>query len=401
MVGSYLCRTLLEQTMNEGTNNEYSSLESGLEEPLSDTTVRPLSSMMRQSSVNQRQYHIQSSYILLVNAMSGIFPSYESRYKRNFLPLILWSLYPVSIIIYYVWLFQDVMVNDGPLFGNVDRTFRTLRVWSFIAVGILVPATLSYTQQAYSNAMGRVAENILLKEAKRHLSICASISIVYFLAIYLAYTFTKKTTELPSDIKWCYDHPWSLLFSVPNFISMFRLLIMRCVTLERLHCEANKSLMKLAQCNDARLFQQESIECNKDIVEGSKEYLQLPLAAAFTTCSIWFFALVTLMWRNNRVDFYVFQSLFILLAGSSLTCPLYPLAKIDLRSFYVREALCRNVQMPMAELSGVLATFESIAPRAMLFGFYVTRPRLVSLIILLASSVVPRYISLFVGGSGA
>ena len=122
----------------------------------------------------------------------------------------------------------------------------------------------------------------------------------------------------------------------------------------------------------------------------AKQYLQMPLGVSFTLGSVWFVLLVTVVWADAPVDIFVFQSLFILLSLCIVFVPLVSLTKIDFRSYLLHEEMCRNTKMKRDELNCLLSTYVAIKPRAYLFGFYLTRARVFSLMAAFVSSILPR-----------
>ena len=74
-----------------------------------------------------------------------------------------------------------------------------------------------------------------------------------------------------------------------------------------------------------------------------------------------------------------------------MVTPLWLLTRIE--KFYLwtlRELLHRNTVMPRTEYNSLLLQYDTIAPRASVFGIYITRGVVASIILAIFGSIAPK-----------
>ena len=74
-----------------------------------------------------------------------------------------------------------------------------------------------------------------------------------------------------------------------------------------------------------------------------------------------------------------------------MVTPLWLLTRIE--KFYLwtlRELLHRNTVMPRTDRTYLLSNYDTIAPRASIFGIYITRGRVASIILAIFGSIAPK-----------
>ena len=92
-----------------------------------------------------------------------------------------------------------------------------------------------------------------------------------------------------------------------------------------------------------------------------------------------------------------FTSVTVVAMIKSFACllaPLFILTRVE--KFYLwtlREVLHHNASMPRAEHSNLIAIYDTIAPRVSLFGFYLTRIRVMSITLALLGLFTPKVIA--------
>ena len=85
--------------------------------------------------------------------------------------------------------------------------------------------------------------------------------------------------------------------------------------------------------------------------------------------------------------------IFVVIFGTGVVTPLCLLMRID--KFYLwtlRELLHRNTTMPRTEQTNLLTKYDTIAPRASIFGIYITRGRVAPIAIAILSSIAPKIV---------
>ena len=107
---------------------------------------------------------------------------------------------------------------------------------------------------------------------RKHVLSTLVVSLVYVTCLIVARSnISNKNDFIPSDVMWVYQHPYTLIFSVPNFISMVHLVASRCTTLEALHKNTNDRLLQVAkESANANDLHEEIIACNAAVREASQ-----------------------------------------------------------------------------------------------------------------------------------
>ena len=83
--------------------------------------------------------------------------------------------------------------------------------------------------------------------------------------------------------------------------------------------------------------------------------------------------------------------IWVVIFGTAMVTPLWLLTRIE--KFYLwtlRELLHRNTVMPRTEQTNLLAKYDTIAPRASIFGIYITRGRIASITIAIFGPIAPK-----------
>ena len=97
----------------------------------------------------------------LVNMIGGVFPIVPDKASRNYWKLGLLSIYPFCILVYYFafTFFRFLQENTNFL--------QTCRALAFVFVGVLTPASLSYTRRAYNLALSHFNKKAMEKYGKK------------------------------------------------------------------------------------------------------------------------------------------------------------------------------------------------------------------------------------------
>ena len=88
---------------------------------------------------------------------------------------------------------------------------------------------------------------------------------------------------------------------------------------------------------------------------------------------------------------YSISIMWVVIFGTAMVTPLWLLTRVE--KFYLwtlRELLHRNTVMPRTEQTNLLAKYDTIAPRASIFGIYITRGRVASIILAIFGSIAPK-----------
>jgi len=129
------------------------------------------------------------------------------------------------------------------------------------------------------------------------------------------------------------------------------------------------------------------LEINKLVMKASVSYLQVPLSL--------FFGFGMLRLINKGIIFYknltVYNMVEVLRISIIIVSPLWVLTRVE--KFYLltlRDILHRNAVMPLTPQTNLLAKYDTIAPRASIFGIYITRGRVASIMVTLLGSILPK-----------
>merc|ERR1711991_178797 len=133
--------------------------------------------------------------------------------------------------------------------------------------------------------------------------------------------------------------------------------------------------------------QTKELEISKMIQEASMGYLQVPLSVVFAFGMLWLVTAGMLIYKNP----HYLDIILVIIFGTAIVTPLWLLTRIE--KFYLwtlRELLHRNTVMPRTEQTNLLAKYDTIAPRASIFGIYITRGRVASIILAIFGSIAPK-----------
>ena len=140
-------------------------------------------------------------------------------------------------------------------------------------------------------------------------------------------------------------------------------------------------------------LQTKVLEISKMIQEASVGYLQVPLSLLFVSGMTQVVDSGIRTYKQQYKNKYLFliDIISIVFFGAAMVTPLWLLTRIE--KFYLwtlRELLHRNTVMPRTDRTYLLSNYDTIAARASIFGIYITRGRVASIIIAIFGSIAPK-----------
>ncbi len=146
--------------------------------------------------------------------------------------------------------------------------------------------------------------------------------------------------------------------------------------------------MEMAKGTEVEELQAKLLEISKMIQKALVNYLQIPLSLLFVFGMLQLVESGIRAYKNPDNSFSI---TVVLVFGTGMVTPLWLLTRIE--KFYLwtlRELLHRNTVMSRTEQTNLLAKYDTIAPRASIFGIYITRGRVASIIIAIFGSIAPK-----------
>eukprot|EP00944_MAST-04C_sp_MAST-4C-sp1_P006602 g6602.t1 len=169
--------------------------------------------------------------------------------------------------------------------------------------------------------------------------------------------------------------------------------ILRCLFLAHTSVtQVKMELLEMARGTEVEELQTKLLEISRTIQEASVSYLQVPLSVLFVSGMLWFVDMGIMAYKNpnKNTDITHAVSVASLYVGAMVT-PLWLLTRIE--KFYLwtlRALLHRNTVMPRTEHTNLVAIYDTMAPRASIFGIYITRGRVTSIILAIFGSIAPK-----------
>jgi uncharacterized membrane protein len=253
---------------------------------------------------------------------------------------------------------------------------------TFIPLIILFSSQLSisYTRKRFSDAIvGEENRSYVNTLAKRYTLGVFLFSLFVSFFVPLAFNIFFGIGELASSI----------------FFFQLAVTIQRCCFLVHTSITPVKTeLLEMVKGTEVEELQTKLLEINKTIQEAMFGYLQVPLIHLFFFAAYYLCILpgIRLYSSPNRGDIYfVYEVLRLIIGAVLLVTPLWLLTRIE--KFYrwtLRELLYRNTVMPQTEQTNLLVKYDTIAPRAKIFGMYITRGRVASIFITIVGFIAPK-----------
>ena len=189
---------------------------------------------------------------------------------------------------------------------------------------------------------------------------------------------------------------FSAVFGVEFTFTMwsFVVITLRCLFLTRTSViQVRTELLEMVRGTEVEKVQTKLLEISKMIKEASVGYVQVPLSLLFVSAMTQVVDYGISTYKQQYEDKYIFyiHIISVVFLGAAMVTPLWLLTRIE--KFYLwtlRELLHRNTVMPRTEQTNLLAKYDTIAPRASIFGIYITRGRIASITIAIFGPIAPK-----------
>ena len=353
-----------EKTINNTRTPQFSNLISPFEEPTSQSSME-----MEQASVEANAD--EPFWLKILCFLGFIYPNLRENGKCNCnCKTILWSILPfiwTCIILLEIIL---IIMSHSSIFRKVMQILSWLLFFS-------LQLSLSYTRKKFKDAIVGI-ENIFYvnKVAKRGIVLSAIVVGVISGVIAIV---GENSGVIQGVIN-------GVMYTI--FLFQFTVIIIRCIYLTHTSVTQPKNkLMDMVKRINVEGLQTNLLEISKKIQKASSEYLQVPLSLIFL------FSFMQLV--DSGISLYKHQDysniVFIIIIGIAIVAPLWLLTRIE--KFYLwtlRELLHRNTVMPQIEQTNLLSKYDTIAPRASIFGIYITRGLVASIIIAILGAIIPK-----------
>ena len=187
-----------------------------------------------------------------------------------------------------------------------------------------------------------------------------------------------------------FNHKFVGYFVLEYLLLLQTAVILRCFFLVHTSVTQVKvELLEMAKGAEVEELQTRLLEISKMVQDASVGYLQVPLSLLLVL-NMLILAIQAIGLYKHDISL---SFILVVIFGTGVVTPLCLLMRID--KFYLwtlRELLHRNTTMPRTEQTNLLTKYDTIAPRASIFGIYITRGRVAPIAIAILSSIAPKIV---------
>ena len=310
----------------------------------------------------------ETCWFKLLCCLGGVFPANGKCECSN----IVWSILP--LIWFLVWLSVSIMFSEVFWFGLFSLT---------------LPMTLSVTHKSFVKAIVHGKDRVYVNKLAIRGLVFSSVACV-IVALLLHFLWNQNIGPILG---------WTLAFS--NLCPMVSVIVTRCLFITHVNNSQQRAFVELVQGDNAKVFQKKLLDKSVQVEQASTAYLQAPLSVCFTlgtvcvgVCGISLYTSIKhfpgATSIGASISMYTMIALLFVYALTVLT-PLWILTRIDKQYMWtLYRLLCRNILMKDTERMNLLLAYETIAPRAALFGAYITRGRVLTLTLTLVSPAITK-----------
>ena len=247
------------------------------------------------------------------------------------------------------------------------------KVWYVVlfSLPLLLQLSLSYTRKGFTDAIVAQANRLDINAVGQKVLI-----ITFAAGVIICGILSVIATLLQGVI-------------TTSIVCQCAVVIVRCLFLTHGSVTQVKlELLSMANGTEVSELQSRLLEINKVGQEVLEKILKVPL--------ILFYVLGMMLLVEFGISAYKTTSsgekiIRIVVYGAIFVTPLWLLTRIE--KFYLwtlREVLHHNTVMPQTEQTNLIAKYDTIAPRASILGFYITRGRVASIVIAIFGSIAPK-----------
>eukprot|EP00943_MAST-04B_sp_MAST-4B-sp1_P008337 g8337.t1 len=339
----------------------------------------------RRESMELEQVSVETNadepfWLKIVCFLGGVYPILRKngKFKCN-RKTVCWSIWPLVwsclLIMRFIWFLAII----PSLFHYSTFQKDYVAVDNFME--LLLPLSLFYTRKRFSDAIVGEENRLYINTvAKRSI-----IVIVIGIVVQCSFLVPQGHSSLQYPI---IGSVFSNLLLCPLIVIIIRCLFLGHTSITQVKTE----LLEMVRGTEVEEVQTKLLEISKTIQEASVVYLQVPLTLLFILVMEKIVHSGILAYKNrDDNDYAAGLIIYVVIYGIALVTPLWLLTRIE--KFYLwtlRELLHRNTVMPRTEYISLLLQYDTIAPRASVFGIYITRGRVASIILAILGSIAPK-----------
>ncbi len=351
--------------MEENTNEDNSALGAPLLISRRET--------MELEQVSVETNADESIWLKILCVLGGVYPTLREngKCKCNW-KTVGWSIVPFVWTVYWIYRISILQLRYM-IFAGVWLAIYSLNLFLFLS--------LSYTRKRFSDAIVGEENRLYINTvAKRGLILSVLGGVIYGVSISVNGGAIGSAISGGATIQgMIYTHLLCLLTVI-----IIRSLFSQHTSVVQVKTE----LLEIVRGPEVKKLQTKLLEISKMTQEASVGYLQVPLSVIFV------YGVVASV--NSGIVLYkqslsLSPTIFVVLYITALLIPLWLLTRVE--KFYLwtlRELLHRNTVMPRTEYNSLLLQYDTIAPRASVFGIYITRGRIASITIPIFGSIASK-----------
>jgi hypothetical protein len=297
-----------------------------------------------------------------------------------------WCIFPLIFTgLYGVVGTIGIIANtaDYMKFTVYQQMYYLVSNWLYASI----PITLSYTRKAFIQSIVGEENKVFMTQLVRKIfGICMCLGVVHGVAeAVLADALFHNTEE-------------EVVLTVIQSYNQFGMFLLYCIYISHTSVAQYKNeLITMVKGTNVETLQKQLWKISQRTKKASAAYIQIPLSLYFISRIVGFVGIaINIYKRQDASEFTIFIIVGMIVHGCHLILPLWFLTRIE--KFYLwtlRELFHRNTSMPRTDYIALMMQYDTIAPRVHLFGIYLTRTLVSSILLALVGAVAPKAWSYF------
>ena len=301
--------------------------------------------------------------------------------------VIVWSIVMLVIVIVVNLSFSS-NVNMGLPKKLYSSTFQKFWVVLGSLLYLLLSLSLSYTRKRFSDAIVGEENRLYINTvAKRGVMLSLIGGVIGGVICGVDGALDGVLDGVSSPVVYV-----SVVINVFVSVTLLFVIILRCLFLAHTGvAQVKTELLEMVRGTEVEEVQTKLLKISKMIQEASVGYLQVPLSLFFVLGMVVVVEAGIRTYKHPQKYMFYSDIISLVFFGTAIVTPLWLLTRIE--KFYLwtlRELLHRNTVMPRTDRTYLLSNYDTIAPRASIFGIYITRGRVASIIIAIFGSIAPK-----------
>ena len=324
-------------------------------------------------------------WIKVLSCLGGVLPIIHENDKWNCnLQVICWLIAPILWCCFLVFAFASIIITSWQENINSVNT-----IWAIITVILFmsIQLSLSLTRKKFQETITTEKNKLDINRKARYYIL---LGFVFCLLATLAnMACIDDATEMITGVGLGKVFGWvnGVVDVVGFFMGSFQLfnVIIRCNQLTLL--AEYDIFLELVKGRNVEALRTKLLEVREKLLVGSREYFQGPGLIGCITGMVWVLQYVELYYKYQEPC----QLIFVFIFTCGIVYPLYVLTSIE--KFFMstlRTKFHSNSAMPPTEYNSLMLQYDTIAPRASGFGIYITRYRVLYIVVTISSSFLPK-----------